>query len=210
MPRKQPKPGRRGRPPLPRSHGKRHQIGLRVTAALRKQLELKAAESERSMSQEAEIRLEQSFRDEQHIVRELGGERNVQLFRFFSQFVRYVEALHSGKSWLEDYEVFTAAQIVWQMAIHVMAHRPTDQLKVKAIALKEELQQLQSTKPRPPSEESPAAWATYARESQEWARQRDAFDEKLLGQLAVHSGLMEIDESAVRSALGIHDLQWRA
>jgi hypothetical protein len=55
------KPKKRGRPmkrPVP---GERTPLGLRVTAELKENLEQAAIQSGRSLSQEAELRLEKSF-----------------------------------------------------------------------------------------------------------------------------------------------------
>ena len=59
---------KRGRPPLPPTEGKREVITLRVTGELRRRLESAASETGRSMSQEAELRIERSFQreDDQH------------------------------------------------------------------------------------------------------------------------------------------------
>ncbi len=50
--------GRPSKPPVP---GERVSLGLRVTANMKMKLDQAAAESGRSQSQEAELRLEQSF-----------------------------------------------------------------------------------------------------------------------------------------------------
>ena len=52
---------RRGRPTKPPVEGTRVMLGLRVTANIKRKLEAAAIESGRSLSQEAEFRLEQSF-----------------------------------------------------------------------------------------------------------------------------------------------------
>jgi hypothetical protein len=50
-----------GRPTRPPRSGERVTLGLRVTADLKRKLEKDAGKSGRSLSQEAEIRLEQSY-----------------------------------------------------------------------------------------------------------------------------------------------------
>src|SRR5262245_32871740 len=55
---------RRGRPALAKGAGKRHALGLRVTAERRKALEEAATSSGRSISQEIESRLDQSFQQD--------------------------------------------------------------------------------------------------------------------------------------------------
>ena len=55
---------RRGRPFVPATPGERTALSLRVTAETKQKLEAVALESGRSISQEAEIRIEQSFERE--------------------------------------------------------------------------------------------------------------------------------------------------
>lgn len=55
---------RLGRPMKPPTPGERTPLGLRVTAETKRKLEAAAIESGRSLSQEAELRLEQSFERE--------------------------------------------------------------------------------------------------------------------------------------------------
>lgn len=59
-----PRSGGRPRPP---NEGERFPISFRVTPATKRRLDEAARVSGRSQSQEAELRLEQSFRDEQHL-----------------------------------------------------------------------------------------------------------------------------------------------
>jgi TraY domain-containing protein len=62
---------KRGRPPMPQTEGKRAVIALRVTAEMKRSLQEAADKSGRSLSQEAELRLERSF----------DAERGVEAFR---------------------------------------------------------------------------------------------------------------------------------
>ena len=65
-------PKRAGRPlKLPKASG-RVPLSMRVTPAVRKKLERSAAKKGRSISQEAEIRLEQSFDREGHLILSYG------------------------------------------------------------------------------------------------------------------------------------------
>jgi hypothetical protein len=52
---------RRGRPPLPPEDGKRYPLGIRTTKALRERILKASRASGRSLAQEIEFRLEQSF-----------------------------------------------------------------------------------------------------------------------------------------------------
>ncbi len=51
-----------GRPTKPGTAGQRNSLGLRVTAEIKRKLEAAALKSGRSQSQEAEFRIEQSFK----------------------------------------------------------------------------------------------------------------------------------------------------
>ena len=53
--------GRIGRPTKAPVDGERVQLGLRVTAGVKRRLDMASVESGRSLSQETEMRLEQSF-----------------------------------------------------------------------------------------------------------------------------------------------------
>ena len=53
-----------GRPPISIADGTRAGVGFRVTSRLKAQIRAAADASGRSLSQEIEFRLEQSFRDE--------------------------------------------------------------------------------------------------------------------------------------------------
>jgi len=55
---------RLGRPTKPPTPGERVPVGFRITAQTKQKLEAAAIESGRSLSQEAELRLEQSFERE--------------------------------------------------------------------------------------------------------------------------------------------------
>jgi hypothetical protein len=58
-------PTKIGRPIKPATEGERIMLGLRVTADLKRKLEVEALKSGRSLSQETEIRVQQSFDSEE-------------------------------------------------------------------------------------------------------------------------------------------------
>jgi hypothetical protein len=60
-----------GRPTKPAKPGKKAALGLRVTAEIKAALDEAAHRNGRTQSQEAELRLERSFRDQQHIAHAL-------------------------------------------------------------------------------------------------------------------------------------------
>ena len=97
-----------GRPPKGEFHDKRKTLSTRITAGLRDQLEEAATESGRSLSQEIELRLMQSFEKEESRWREFGDSRLFYLCRAFAMSIRLEEA-KTKKSMFEDAETFMAA-----------------------------------------------------------------------------------------------------
>src|SRR5262245_50912099 len=104
---------RRGRPNLPKGEGKRFALGLRVTEERRRALDEAAAKSGRSISQEIELRLEQSFLDEEA----LGGREMLGLFRMMAGAAMMVEERLGGRSWSTDWEAFQAVREAWHKII---------------------------------------------------------------------------------------------
>ena len=91
------RPGRPGREPAP---GERVGLSLRVTPEMKRLLDAAAASSGRSLSQEAEVRLEQSFRDEDLLPQILDmafGPQTAGLLLLLGQCVRRVE---NGAKWM--------------------------------------------------------------------------------------------------------------
>jgi hypothetical protein len=64
---------KRGRPPKPPAARKRNNLTIRVRDKLKADLEANAAGNQRSLSEEAEFRLERSFSEESFIDHALGG-----------------------------------------------------------------------------------------------------------------------------------------
>jgi hypothetical protein len=83
-------------------------LALRVTEERRRSLEAAAAKSGRSISQEIEIRLEQSFRDEAA----LGGREMTGLFQMMAGAAVIAEERHR-KKWPADSETFQAVREAW-------------------------------------------------------------------------------------------------
>ncbi len=84
--------------------GKRYPLNLRTTEEVRLAVEAAANRSGRSLAQEVEHRLEQSFRDEIA----LGGPEQAEILRIIQAVMDHVSR-QIGRSWLED---ATAANIV--------------------------------------------------------------------------------------------------
>jgi TraY domain len=104
----------RGRPPLPQAEGKRHALALRVTAERRNALEEAAAQSGRSLSQEIEFRLEQSFHEEASY----GGREMAGLFRMMAGAAAFISERRGGKAWSSDWETFQAVRTAWRELIN--------------------------------------------------------------------------------------------
>jgi hypothetical protein len=107
-----PRRKRPGRPKKAPTQGKRNSLGLRVDAELKAELDNAAEASGRSQSQEAEIRLRESFRRERTaddirksvmrgIYEEFGGEQYFRLMRLIADVMRTVEGI-TGKAWQQD------------------------------------------------------------------------------------------------------------
>ncbi len=67
---------RTGRPPITPGQPKRSAFNTRLRAEIKKRLEFEAESAGRSLSEEIEIRLEQSFRDEDALIEAFGGGRH--------------------------------------------------------------------------------------------------------------------------------------
>ncbi|WP_283418687.1 hypothetical protein [Sphingopyxis sp. Geo48] len=93
---------KRGRPALPVEQ-KRQQIGVRTSPALKGNLEQAAKANGRSVAQEAEFRLLQSFDDE----RRAGGEHTDRLLRQVAAEIEEIEAV-TKKRWSKDLTTWAA------------------------------------------------------------------------------------------------------
>jgi hypothetical protein len=113
------KPKARGRPAKAAIEGARNSLGLRVTADLKKRLEERAAASGRSQSQEAEFRLEQSFRQDDEEL-EVWGERGArEAWRICAAAANTLVA-KSGRHWLVDPETHQHVQRAVKVILDVV------------------------------------------------------------------------------------------
>jgi hypothetical protein len=103
---------RRGRPPKNDADVKRHPLGVRTTKALKEKLEAAAASTGRSVAQEVEYRLEESFRGEKHIAIPLD------LLKVMIQSAE----MRTGQIWTEDFSTWVAVQRAAIAMIRL--HRP--------------------------------------------------------------------------------------
>ena len=93
---------------LPPGKGKRAPLNMRTTQEVRERLEKAAADSGRSLVQEVEVRLEQSFLEEDA----LGGMQFRALFRLLGNAAVLIER-KTGKSCFEDWNTWVAVQGAW-------------------------------------------------------------------------------------------------
>jgi len=105
-------PKRRGPKPRGPFVGKRRTLTTKITEATRKRLEEAAAETDRSLSQEIEFRLEGSFLDEDSRNREYGGKALRALFKVLSGLTEAIED-RTGKSWDKDRDTYLGVFTAW-------------------------------------------------------------------------------------------------
>ena len=92
---------RLGRPPKGPYEDKRKTLSTRITSNLRTRLEEAAEETGRSLSQEIEFRLEQSFKDDEAVHEALGGKHVYALMRLLGSAVLIIET-GTDKRWRDD------------------------------------------------------------------------------------------------------------
>jgi hypothetical protein len=100
--------------------GKRYPLNMRTTKQTRDALEAAAHKSGRSLAQEIEFRLEQSF----HAEREFGGADSYQFFKLLASMVGMIEA-RTGQDWSEHYETFTAVRNCLTAVIQAAGPKPS-------------------------------------------------------------------------------------
>ncbi len=106
---------RPGRPPQGEYVDKRKTLSTRITSGLRDRLDKSADESGRSLSQEIEFRLEQSFRDEKALYREFGDKSLYMTMRWFALTLDEAQQI-TEKPWKKDEETFgIAIKALWTM-----------------------------------------------------------------------------------------------
>ncbi len=94
---------------------KRKTLSTRITSELRDRLDKSADESGRSLSQEIEFRLEQSFRDEDARYREFGDKSLYMIMRWFALTIAAAQQI-TEKPWKKDRETFRiATNALWTM-----------------------------------------------------------------------------------------------
>ena len=113
---------RRGRPALPPTEGKRVPLNMRTTLDTRAKLEKAAKESGRSLAQEIEFRLEQSFRDKAALIEAFGGRKTYDVLRVLGSVAAQIQT-RTGKT-TADWKTGLAIGRAWKLLIHDWVPRP--------------------------------------------------------------------------------------
>jgi hypothetical protein len=113
---------RRGRPRI--EAPPRPVVHVRIPPALKEQLERDAAEANRSLTKEIEVRLERSYLlDDVY-----GGSRMASMFREMADVALGVTKQKNGGSFFDDFEVFVFVRDIWQIIVQRHMPRPGDEL----------------------------------------------------------------------------------
>ncbi|MDP6430327.1 MAG: TraY domain-containing protein [Rhodospirillales bacterium] len=103
---------KRGRPAKSPTERKRNNVTTRVRDETKHLLQQSSRASGRSISEEIEFRLEQSFRDEEAKYNDFGGEIPYRSCQIFIAIAKIVEE-ESGKLWSKDKDTFLIASNAW-------------------------------------------------------------------------------------------------
>jgi Arc-like DNA binding domain len=115
---------RRGRPPKD-GEGKRTNFNTRLRNSLRAQLEKDASAAGRSLSEEIEVRLEQSLAKEAEEQKTWGGHRNMAAHHALAALVFYAAGVTgSPESWLHDPEIFEDIIKYWRASLKATGIAP--------------------------------------------------------------------------------------
>jgi hypothetical protein len=123
---------RRGPRPKGEFEDKRRTLSTRITEETREHLEQARASTGRSLSQEIEFRLEQSFKSDQVLAEVLGGTRAFEIFRQLSLVAKDIEREMSEREvvgkWTDDFRVFAAVIGAWEGMLPALAPEPTQEM----------------------------------------------------------------------------------
>lgn len=97
---------KRGRPALPEGKAKRYPLNMRTTKEMKEKLESACRASGRSIAQEVELRMEESFKTEESL---FGSRETYSVMRMLAGAIGIVEA-RTGQSWTTDYDTFVAVR----------------------------------------------------------------------------------------------------
>ena len=111
---------------LPPGEGKRTPLNMRTTRGLRERLGREAADSGRSLAQEVEFRLDQSFRDEDALIEAFGGRDTYDVLRVMGSVAAQIQT-RTGKT-VADWKTGLAVGRAWKRLIHDWLPRPPTEL----------------------------------------------------------------------------------
>jgi hypothetical protein len=100
--------GRIGRPPKPEDERRAINLTFRARKNLRQRLLEAAEENQRSLSEETEFRIETTFRDQDVVMRALGGQNAEGVVRPILYFLGVME--RQGRNWRNDPDVADAVR----------------------------------------------------------------------------------------------------
>jgi len=126
------KPGRPGRPP---EAGERLQIGVQVSPRVKKLLETAAEHNHRSLSREAEYRLEQSF-ERDRVSRALATLAYFFVPHLMTQVAEHDDGLGVLEEFVREFELLQTGQFAAMSADGPLAELRKQALKAKAQRLK--------------------------------------------------------------------------
>ncbi len=171
---------RTGRPPSTPGQPKRSAFNTRLRAKIKKRLEFEAERAGRSLSEEIEIRLEQSFRDEDALIEAFGGRHTDGVLKVMGSLAAHIQT-RTGKSASDDWKTGVAIGRAWKRLIHDWLPKPP----AKWIAEAEWRSGAMSDAPERPKEPIrggllvPRApeeeWETYRRRLQKYQKKLETF-----------------------------------
>jgi hypothetical protein len=125
----------RGRPPKTPGEAKRASFNTRLRSGLKEALEESARGAGRSLSEEIEFRLEQSFEREHW----LGDTRTVALLQVLANLVR----LESGeRHWLDDFYAFSAITDLWRRIVESKRPPTPEEVTRRVVSGRQTLERL--------------------------------------------------------------------
>ncbi len=114
---------RTGRPPSTPGQPKRSAFNTRLRAKIKKRLEFEAERAGRSLSEEIEIRLEQSFRDEDALIEAFGGRHTHSVLKVMGSLAAHIQT-RTGKSASDDWKTGLAVGRAWKRLIFDWLAKP--------------------------------------------------------------------------------------
>lgn len=130
---------RRGRPPKKASERKRNNVTTRLRDKTKRLLETEAEKAGRSLSEEIEFRLEQSFSEASALVRAFGDNRSYRLARLLFGTKDIIEEIHE-RSIFADPETFRAAHTAMCALMEKFAPVPGADLQKRTAKAEKELE----------------------------------------------------------------------